>query len=295
MKSRKFNRNILPYPVLSADNDDVRPSLRDITSRDIHPQKQGDSFLFNVKLQQLNQTIKKLIEDGKAEYMAVLTCPVTFLQKTVRSKTPEFTIEIPKTSVNGHLDIDCYVVLVENITYTNIGFADIYEGIAFDLEAGNILVAFPHWEQNMDLTDERMFASKAFVEFIKSEKDTVDIDLEQDLIYVSLPVQMYQRYFDVIQYNNMYSDIVISSIVHEAIMMAILGYDSDTHSNLRWADGLNILIYRASDQRFTLKKMSKEDRVKNVWEMANIVLRNPHERLFESLIQIEHTMNPDKD
>ena len=294
MKSRKFNRNILPYPVLNADNDDVLPSLRDITSREVHPQKLGDSFIFSIKLLQLNQTIKKLIEEGKAEYMAVLTCPVTFLQKTVLSKDPEFTIEIPKTSVNGHLDVDCYVVLKEDITYTNIGFADIYEGISFDLEAGNILVAFPHWEQNMDLTNEKMFASKAFVEFIKSEKETVDIDLEQDLIYVALPVKMYERYME-IQQNSLYSDLVISSIVHEAIMMAIIGYDGDTHSNLRWADGLNILINRTSNKRFTLKKMSKEERVKNVWEMANLVLRNPHERLFESLIDIEKKLNSDNE
>ena len=291
MKLRKSNNNILPYPVLSAENEDVRPSLRDIESIRIKHEVKDDTFLFTVKLLQRNDTIKRLIEDNKAKYMFVLTCPTTILQEKKLSSNPEISIEVNKLSVNGHLDFDCFVVLTDNIKYSNIGFADIYEGLTFDLEAGNILVRFPHMETNLDLSNEKMFASKAFVEFVKSSKDIVEIGFDSDIINIYLPQKQYDNYLE-IHNNALYSDLIISSIVHEAIILAILNYDDDSHSSLRWADALNTLIIRLSEKRYSLKKLSKDDRVKKAWELANLVLKNPHERLFDSIIKIDSEMNP---
>lgn len=290
MKLRKSNNNILPYPVLSAENEDVRPSLKDIESIKIGHVVKDDSFCFTARLQQRNDTIKKLIEDNKAKYMFVLTCPTTVLQEKRLSSNPEITIEVNKQSVNGHLDFDCYVVLTEKITYSNIGFADIYEGLSFDLEAGNILVRFPHLETNMDLSNEKMFVSKAFVEFVKSENDLVELGFDTDIINIFLPHQQYDNYLN-IHNNNLYSDLVISSIVHEAIIMAIINYDEDSHSTLRWADALNTLIIRLSEKKYSLKSLTKEERVKKAWELANLVLKNPHERLFDSIIKIDSELN----
>lgn len=290
MKLRKSNNNILPYPVLSAENEDVRPSLKDIESISIKHEVEDDAFIFTVKLVQLNDTIKKLIEDNKAKYMFVLTCPSTVLQKMKLSSAPEISIEVNKLSINGHLDFDCYVVLTEKINYTNIGFADIYEGLSFDLEAGNILVRFPHMETNMDLSNEKMFVSKAFVEFVKSMKDEVEIGFDSDIINVYLPEKQYDKYLE-FHNNSLYSDIIISSIVHEAIMMAIINYDQDSHSSLRWADALNTLIIRLSDKRYSLKELGANERVKKAWELSNLVLKNPHERLFDSILKIESEMN----
>ncbi len=295
MKLRKSNNNILPYPVLCAENEDVRPSLKDIESIKIAHEVKDDSFCFTVRLQQRNDTIKKLIENDKAKYMFVLTCPTTVLQEKRLSSSPEISIEVNKLSVNGHLDFDCYVVLTENITYSNIGFADIYEGISFDMEAGNILVRFPHMETNLDLSNEKMFVSKAFVEFVKSEKDVVELSFDSDIINVYLPQKQYDIYLE-IRNNALYSDLIISSIVHEAIIMAIINYDDDSHGFLRWADALNTLLIRLSEKKkYSLKEMTKEARVEKAWEMANIVLKNPHERLFDSIIKIDSEMNSNND
>ncbi len=292
MKLRKFNNNILPYPVLSAENEDVRPSLKDIESIRINHEVTDGTFVFTVKLQQRNDTIKKLIEDNKAKYMFVLTCPTTVLQEKKLSSNPEISIEVNKLSVNGHLDFDCFVVLTEKITYSNIGFADIYEGLTFDLEAGNILVRFPHMETNLDLSNEKMFASRAFVEFVKSNKDVVEIGFDDNIINIYLPQKQYDNYLE-IRNNALYSDLIISSIVHEAIIMAILNYDNDSHSSLRWADALNTLIIKLSGKKdYSLKELSKDDRVEKAWELANLVLKNPHERLFDSIIKIDSELNP---
>lgn len=291
MKLRKFNNNILPYPVLSAENEDVRPSLKDIESIHINHEVTDDTFIFTVKLQQRNDTIKRLIEDNKAKYMFVLTCPTTVLQEKKLSSNPEISIEVNKLSVNGHLDFDCFVVLTEKITYSNIGFADIYEGLTFDLEAGNILVRFPHMETNLDLSNEKMFASRAFVEFVKSNKDVVEIGFDDNIINIYLPQKQYDNYLE-IRNNALYSDLIISSIVHEAIIMAILNYDNDSHSTLRWADALNTLIIKLTGKKdYSLKELSKDDRVEKAWELANLVLKNPHERLFDSIIKIDSELN----
>ncbi len=290
MKLRKFNNNILPYPVLSAENEDVRPSLKDIESISIKHEVKNDTFCFTVKLLQLNDTIKRLIEENKAKYMFVLTCPTTVLQEKKMSSNPEISIEVKKLSVNGHLDFDCFVVLTESIAYSNIGFADIYEGLSFDLEAGNILVRFPHMETNLDLSNEKMFVSKAFVEFVKSNKEEVEISLDSDIINIFLPEKQYDKYLE-FKNNSLYNDLIISSIVHEAIIMAIINYDDDSHNAFRWADALNTLIIRLTDKRYSLKEMKKDVRMKKAWELSNLVLMNPHERLFDSILKIDTKMN----
>ena len=290
MKLRRFNKNILPYPVLSAENEDVKPSLQGFQSIEVRHEVKEDTFQFTAKLTQRNQTINKLINGNKAKYMFVLTCPSTVLQVKELSKEAELSIEVNKLSVNGHLDFDCFVVLTENISYSNIGFADIYEGLSFDLEAGNVLVRFPHMETNMDLSNEKMFVSKAFVEFIRTEDKEVEISLEDNIIYISLPNKQYDQYLE-IRNNGLYSDLIISSIVHEAIMVAIMEYDDDSHGSLRWADALNTLIYLATEKRLKFKDMNREDRIKKAWELSNLVLKNPHERLFDSIIRIDNEMN----
>ena len=145
-------------------------------------------------------------------------------------------------------------------------------------------------ETNMDLSNEKMFVSKAFVEFIRSDNNEVEISLEDNIIYIALPNKQYDQYLE-IRNNGLYSDIIISSIVHEAIMIAIIEYDEDSHGSLRWADALNTLIYLATDKRHTLKKMEREERVKKAWGLSNLILKNPHERMFDSIIKIDSEMN----
>lgn len=290
MKLRKLNNHILPYPVLSAENEDVRPSLKGIDSIGIKQEVKESTFLFTVKLHQDNVTIKKLIEENKAKYMFVLTCPTTLLQEKRLSSDPEIPIEVNKLAVNGHLDFDCFVVLTENISYTNTGFADIYEGLSFDLEEGNILVRFPHMETNMDLSDEKMFVSKAFVEFVKSDKDEVEIGFDADIINIFLPERLYNNYLE-FRNNALYSDLIISSIVHEAIILAIINYEEEAHHSLRWADALNTLIYKSTKNKYTLKNLTRDDRIKKAWDLSNLVLKSPHERLFDSILKIDSEMN----
>lgn len=290
MKLRKSNNNILPYPVLSEENEDVLPSLKGFESIKILHEVKESTFAFTVILVQRNDTIKKLIEAKKAKYMFVLSCPATVLQVKKLSEKSEITIEVNKSTVNGHLDFDCYVVLTEDISYTNIGFADIFEGVTFDLEAGNILVRFPHRETNMDLSNEKMFVSESFVKFVKSEKDVVEMDFDTDMINIYLPVNQYDNYRE-FKANSLYSDLIISSIVHEAIMMAIIKFDNDSHGDKKWADALDILIFRTTDKRFSLKQLPKEDRVERAWDLSNLLLKNPHERFFDAILRIDSEMN----
>lgn len=282
------NNSMLPYPVLCVDNKDVMPNTATVS---ISTQAKGDSFVFTAQLMILNTTIKRLIEENKAKYLFVMTCPTTALQKKEMSKEPELSIEVDRFSVCGHLDFDCYVVLTEDTSYSNIGFSAIYEGLSFDLEAGNILVRFPHVDTNMDYSNEKLFASNAFVEFLKNNKDEVEFQFDLDIIYISLPAKQYNQYQE-IRNNSLYSDLLISSIVHEAIVLAIINYDEERHGTLGWADALNTLIYLATGKKRSLKNMQPDERIRDAWYLTNLVFKNPHERLFDSIIKIDSTLNP---
>ena len=74
-------------------------------------------------------------------------------------------------------------------------------------------------------------------------------------------------------------------------MIAIMDYEDDSHGSLRWADALNTLIYLATEKHLQFKKMKRDERIKKAWKLSNLILKNPHERLFDSIIRIDSEMN----
>ena len=273
---------LLPYPVLG-NYDAVYPLLEEDAVVMPKPIMDDKSFTFHVELNQRNQDISTLIREDKAEYLCEIYCKATFLRQKYTSPTPCFDFAIERKSVSGHVDFDFYVVLKENIKYTNIGFHDDYKGLVFDLEKGNILVAFPSASFNAKLVNYKMFAVGSFIKFLDSEVLEIGLDMSrEDAIYILLPHRMYKQYNETIQANQDFNDVIISSVLCNYLAQAISNYDEDRDKEKTWADALKGRVNEINEAKNKKLKLRAEDS----FELASLILKQPYERLFDSLVRI---------
>lgn len=273
---------MLPYPVLG-NYDAVYPLLEDDAVVMPTPVMDDKSFSFHIELNQKNQDITTLIGEGKAEYLCEVYCKATFLRQKYTSSIPSFDFVIERKSVSGHVDFDFYVILKEDIKYTNIGFHDDYKDLIFDLEKGNILVVFPSASFNAKLVNYKMYAVGSFMKFLDSEVSEIDIDMgREDSIYILLPHRMFKQYSETIQANQDFDDIIISSVLYNFLVLAITKYDEERDREKTWADALKGRVEEINETTNKNLKLRPED----AFELANLILKQPHERLFDSLVRI---------
>ena len=273
---------ILPYPVLG-NYDAVYPLLGEDAVVMPDPIMDNNEFSFHIELNQNNQEITNLIKEDRAEYLCEVYCKSTFLRQRYTSSQPQFNIKIDRKSVSGHVDFDFYVVLKENIKYTNIGFHDDFKGLVFDLEKGNILVAFPSASFNAKLVNYKMFAVGSFMKFLDSDVSEIDIDMgRDDAIYILLPHIMYKQYNETIQANQDFNDIIISSILYNFLAQVIMRYDEERDREKTWADALRSRMDDINEKNNKELRLCSDD----AFELTNLILKKPYERLFDSLIRI---------
>lgn len=273
---------LLPYPVLG-NYDAVYPLLDDEAVVMPDPIMDEKSFHFHIELNQNNHDITKLIDENNAEYLCEVYCKSTFLRQRYTSSKPMFDFFIERKDVSGHVDFEFYVVLKENLRYTNIGFHEDYRDLTFELEKGNILVVFPSASFNAKLVNYKMYAIGSFMKFLDSDVQEIDIDMNRDdAIYILLPHNMYKQYNETIQANQDFNDIIISSILYSSLAQAIMRYNEDRDNEKTWADALRA---RVDDINTSMNKNLKLN-ASDAFEIANLILKKPYERLFESLIRI---------
>ena len=284
-----INNIALPYPVLS-HRDDIRPPL----GKDdwLRPEviQEEKYYCFKITLKHDNEDIRQLIDRGDAEYACEIECPRTFYRKYYTSQEPHFEIRISKYDVCRDIIFSCVVVVKKFIKdYKNQGFHPDYDGISFDMERGNLLVAFPNFSYSTDIRYDSLQNAGTFMQLRENgnKKETLTkFDITDDKIDIVLPSNLYQNYVQQIpQGNKDYMSIIHSSLVCNALSYALLRIQD--HPDTLWA---RTLRYRLrNDKKLACFSLDEENGIATdeIPEVAQVLLGNPYERLFNSLIEIQ--------
>lgn len=128
---------LYPYPVLANFNDDYKNSKFNIIST---LQFFPNEVVLQFKPVLENQGIQKLINDGKAIFVAHIESALTSYRKIVKMQGEGAEFRIPAESIEGLISICPFIIATQDINgYVNEDFNPDYEGATFDLEKGNIL------------------------------------------------------------------------------------------------------------------------------------------------------------
>jgi len=270
-----LNNISLPYPVLGI-SDDIRPLLPDdAVVYDLTAD--AKKYTFNINLKFDNDDIQKLIDEGKAEYTCEYDCARTMLRRCAVSSEPSFSLVIPRHDVFGRLNVNCFVSVKEPIQdYSNSGFNADYEGSKFDMEPGDILVAFPQLHYDADIKYDKLQAAGSFMQIRESPlHQEVFFDIAGNKIEILLPPAHYQLYCDPLVKGS--AEIIHSSLVLNALTYALLNIEE--HEQTTWA---KTIYYRLDNE----EGYSREDLLDsaNIPLLAQRLLKDPYARLFNNMI-----------
>ena len=91
---------------------------------------------------------------------------------------------------------------------------------------------------------------------------------------------MYKQYNESIRANQDFKDIIISSVLYNFLTQAIAKYDEERDRGKTWADALKARVDEINETKKKVLKICAKD----AFELANLILKQPYERLFESLV-----------
>lgn len=269
-----INNISLPYPVLGI-SDDILPMLpADAVDVSVAEDKRNFTFTINLKFD--NDDIEYLILDGKAEYSCEYDCPRTMLRACVKSAEPHLVITLPRTAIFKRLNFNCFVsVKAPILGYANSGFNIDYEGAAFDMEPGDVLVAFPQFHYDVDIKYDKLQAAGSFMQIRETNLyKEVRFNIAGDKIEILMPTQLFHLYGDSAVKGA--AEIVHASLVLNALTYALLHIED--HEQTTWAKSIRYRL--AHEDGFTEEELEDPD---NVPAVAGRLLKDPYTRLFNHI------------
>lgn len=280
----KINDISLPYPVLGI-SDDVLPLLKkDCVSID-RPTMTATSLQFKIRLKQKNKEISKFIRQGRAEYVCEINCARTFYRECYRQASPDFDIEIPRKNVSGRIEFDMFVTVKTPIEqYHNSQFNPDYDGVFFDMEPGDVLVAFPSASYNLDIKYDKLYAAGSFMQIANGGDDNRPtwFNISGDKILIMLPPKMFKEYDERIRVDRDYIEIIHSSIVFNALVFALYHINEQEYDGKQWSESIK---YRVKTEE-ALKGFDITDNTR-VFELAQTLLEDPYQRMFNHLCEMK--------
>lgn len=187
----------------------------------------------------------------------------------------EFSIS--RRSVNGRVNLYTYVTAISEIKdYNNPQKHEDFDGFMFNLQPGEILVAFPPAKFDTDLRSDILHVAGTYMEIRKDDRATeTSHRLDTQKIGIILPTALYDIYRSRIGEQNV--QIIHSSLAFNALICALYNLDDMRDRDLLWVRC--ILARINEDEKFAVyrDKIEKSD----IPKLAQDLLGNPYQRLFD--------------
>ena len=282
----KLSNISLPYPVLGIC-DDILPELDDnsIKVKNITPSNDSNNYSFEFELSFENDEIKEYIKKGFAEYTCEVDCVQTVFRQSHPFPNNKFTITIPRKSVYGRVDFNCFVSVKKPIhNYSNPNFNEDYYGFSFDLQPGDVLVGFPQKHIDTDIKYDKLHAAGSFMEIVKgpqSQRET-KFNFEEQKIQIVLPEDLY----NLCEGNSLakkYGIVMQSSLAYNALTCALYEISS-LPTTLKWVRVISTRLHTEDDlKEFLVNEDEDGIQVERVPELAMRILKDPYNRLINYL------------
>lgn len=278
-----LNNISLPYPVLGI-SDDILPLLPpDTVSVDLTNDASQYKFIITLKFD--NADISDLINSGKAEFTCEYECAKTMLRCCSKTDKPTFNIEIDRHSINGRINFNCFVSVKEPIfNYKNKGFNEDYDDFTFNMEPGDILVAFPQFHYDADIKYDKLQAAGSFMQIRETNQhEEVFFDITGNKIEILLPILLYHLYCN--PHIKGSAEVIHSSLVLNALTYALLNIED--HAQTTWA---KTIYYRLKNEiGFSTDDLADTSKIPC---LAQRLLKDPYGRLFNNIMS--HQINSEE-
>lgn len=287
----KLNDNVMfPYPVKGIADNVISPPIEVEISDESSPSE----YVFNIHVISLNDAdIQNLIDEDKAVYSCEISCSYTMLLRSVLNKQGNFRIRLPRKRVGKRIDFTVAVIAKESIpNYINENFHPDFkgQGFVFNINPGEVLAKVTTFHVDADISFEKLKAIESILVVRKHHQNDakfVDVNCDGDKIEVLLPDHLYLQFKDGLAYDRRYSSSFHASFVLQALTIAITHYQHYLNLEKLWARVLNAR-FSAQNEIFSEFDLSGDIDIEDASRIAQIILSNPYERMFNTLLTLDN-------
>lgn len=218
----EISKRLFPYPVLSINNEDYVDSS---FTAEAECRQDGDYFNFQVKMQLNNDELAALIEAGEAVFAVHVENPKTSFRKVYQSSRPKINFSIETSKLNGKVQLTSFITASCSLgDFSNGKFHPDYDGLSFEIEAGNILAYFPTIEIDIYKSSFDLKAQESIFAIVKNydaeDRITkVEFETEQKII-IRLPLETYEKY-SLLNYNPDLKDVLNSMVIFPTLVYVL--------------------------------------------------------------------------
>lgn len=190
-----LNPNInYPHPVIRAYEEDYKTT---VFKGDLSVNLQPDCYLIRPSFDINNSGIAELIEKGVLTYAIEVLSPATWYRKLFHVKENK-SIRLEPTFIHERVElIPCIIATEQIAAFVNADFEDAYQGIVFNINAGDIIAIGEAKCFDALFRDDIIKNGTSPVTITSNENSKeISCDLSGNLIEITLPADHYAKYLD---------------------------------------------------------------------------------------------------
>ena len=224
-----------PYPVLSYFSDDYNDHT---FKSEISYEVENGMLNLKIDLELTSETLKELINENKAIFVAHIECKNTRYRKKYTTNTNQFNIAISQEEINDDVEVLLMIVSKANVNdFTSEEFNEDFQGIEFTIEKGDILAIDTNKIINVQKDDDGLKKTPSIfsISALDNNKESLNWEAGTDKILIILSKDNFEKYKS-INNNPKFKSVLASLIVLPVITEIICNFEDleEDYEDTRW-------------------------------------------------------------
>lgn len=193
----RIKNRLFPYPLLHHDKIESSYKYGEFTL-DFCDEKDDENYIMNLRAILVNNTLKNLVDAGKATIVCVVECPQAMYRKSYVISQEFQLIKIPLYDLVGSVEISSFIYANQDIDeYSPDNLSDEYLINQFSIEKYSILAVDNGFNQKIhfeDFDDTKKKSIFVLVTNLDENAKTIEWEYDSDLIKIFIPEYQHKEY-----------------------------------------------------------------------------------------------------
>ena len=276
---------LYPYPVLAEYSDDYKAGRFDVNIDII---KEGYDIKVSFLSTLTSSSLRKLIQDGTANYVYHMECAQTGFRKVLSTQKLEDVEILSNKNVNGKMQICPFIVATADIdAYASDEFHDDYSGQVFNIEAGCVMAVGRMVTVDISKDIDDLANTPSVFSIIRNADATCKqmlVDMSGRKIVIKLPLNDYYSYKSLS--NTPQSQSILNSLTIIPALTYVLGELKALSPDDRMENRDNLwykTVRKALLTQFDCDIESDDFNSRNTLELAQKLINDPISDAFSML------------
>lgn len=224
-----------PYPVLSYFSDDYNDQT---FKSEISYEVENGVLNLKIDLELTSQTLKELINENKAIFVAHIECKNTRYRKKYTTNENQFNIVISQEEINDDVEVLLMIVSKTNMNdFTSEEFNEDFQCIEFTIEKGDVLAIDTNKIINVQKDDDGLKKTPSIFSItgLDNNKKSLDWEAGTDKILIILSKDNFEKYKS-INNNPKFKSVLATLIVLPVLTEIICNFEDleEVYEDSRW-------------------------------------------------------------